>query len=78
MAILLIKALFRLGARARCSGTGTILSTSLNAVPKANTIKTVPSTGITSIGSARARHCFDCARFEYCVQTSSAQNSARS
>ena len=39
------KALFRLGARARCSGTGTILSTSLNAVLKANTIKTVPSTG---------------------------------
>ena len=42
--------LFRLGARARCSGTGTILSTSLNAVPKASTIKTVLSTGTSSIG----------------------------
>ena len=58
------KALFRLGARARCSGTGTILSTSLNAVLKANTIKTVPSTGTTSIGSAR--HYFDCVRFGHC------------
>ena len=71
-----LKALFRLGARVRCSGTGTILSTSLNAVPKASTIKTVPSTGTTSKGSARARHSFDCVRFEYCVQTS-AQNSGR-
>ena len=31
---------------------------------------------ITYRGSARARHCFDCARFGHCVQTS-AQNSAR-
>ena len=65
------KALFRLGARARCSGTGTILSTSLNAVLKANTIKTVPSTGTTSIGSGTtsigsARHYFDCVRFGHC------------
>ena len=40
------KGLFRLGARAWCSGTGTILSTSLNEVPKANTIKTVPNTAL--------------------------------
>ena len=44
-------------------------------MPKANTIKTVPSTGTTSIGSARAGHCFDCVRFGYCVQIG-AQNSA--
>ena len=63
------KGLFRLGARAWCSGTGTILSSSLNAVPKANTIKTVPNTAATSIGR------LGIVRFGHCVQTS-AQNSA--
>ena len=42
--------MFRLGAGARCSGTGTLLCTNMNAVPKMNTIKTVQSTGTTSIG----------------------------